>query len=62
MRAGDGAFINSSCSPNAMLNPCWAFHDEPVLLLDKNDRFSPKVLRNIIVLIRPNRYALNRPQ
>lgn len=58
MRAGDGAFINSSCCPNTMLHPCYIFHDEDVFLPDKDGNVSPKRLRNIIVVFRPERYAL----
>ena len=52
MRAGDGIFINSSCSPNVMLHPCLVFHDESVLVPDTNGRVTPKIMRKIITVYR----------
>lgn len=57
MRGGDGVFINSSCSPNAMLHPCYIFHDEDVYLPDSSGNIQSARLRNIILVFRPLRYV-----
>lgn len=57
MRGGDGVFINSSCSPNTMLHPCYIFHDDDVLLPDRSNKLQPAKLRNIILVFRPLRYV-----
>lgn len=57
MRAGDGLFINSSCSPNAELNPCYVFHDEDVIVRNTDGMVQHKQLRNMILVFQPIRYA-----
>lgn len=60
MRAGDGVFINSSCSPNAMLHPCYVLHDEDVAVLDSEQKVHPRRVRNMILVFRPLRYVQPR--
>ena len=58
MRAGDGAFINSSCSPNAKLHPCYLNHDESLMLRNSKGRVESVTLRHTVLLFRPFRYVI----